>query len=399
MIPAYFAGPEALAGAFASGILAQEGNQTSLTALESGLLADGFAATDFQRVVALYQKTVAGGDQAARKKLEKDIPQQILRQRDKMKETLAKIRMGNQGGEHRVASGRAALTAEYLAPLRQNQTDQTAKEEAAHFYYPEKEIGQGAFATVYAGRDTNNRRVVIKALEGQPLSGSAVALEKFRREIDILRRLIHPNIIEILDWNTNDSPPFFVMEYVDGKGLDTYLEKGPLPWPLAKTVALQLASALAVVHAENVVHLDLKPNNILLPDEAIGSIRLIDFGIARDLDEPQPPEKSDVTWGTPYYISPEQITGKKVDPRSDIYSLGVVLYEMLTGKPPFRDGAREETFAMHLQAPPPPLRQAAPGVNIPPGAEAIVLKALAKSRDRRYQSMVEMFAALQACSG
>lgn len=374
VVSAYLASPAILADAFASGVLAEPANQPLLDDLETSLVTDGPDQTGLREMVVYYRQVLANGDQRLKKTAEGDASRTIRKQEEQLKEILAGIRTG--GKRKRNVRG----------------------DREAGSYTLSRMIGYGGFANVFESRDEQTgRRIAVKKLRRkEPIDWNHL-VEGFRREIRILQRLIHPNIVEIIDWDTEADQPFFVMEYVDGGALKKDLfETLSLTWPEARTAALQLASALAVVHTEGVIHRDLKPENILVSGD---NIKLTDFGVAIDLHEGEQPPIAVRVYGTAEYASPEQIRGFPVDFRSDIYSVGVLLYEMLAGRPPFVREAKRDIGIKHIWDPPPLLREVAPGIRLPPNAEALIYKALEKNPDRRFQTMVQLFAALQACGG
>ncbi len=264
-------------------------------------------------------------------------------------------------------------------------------------YAVEGEVGRGGMAYVWRARDLrHDRDVAIKLLF--PELARAVGGERFLREIRILARLSHPHILPLLDSGTVEIMPgllvpWYVMPFVAEETLRGKLTReGPLPVPVALRYTRELCSALAHAHAQGYIHRDIKPENILLRgDQAV----LADFGIARAVTVASGTELSStgLVVGTPAYMSPEQSLGSdKLDPRSDIYSLGVVLYEMLAGHPPFTGHTPQALSARHQFDPPPPIGTVRPG--LPAGLEAVVAKALAKVPADRYQGAEELDRAL-----
>lgn len=401
IVPAYFAGPTALAEGFLSGALALESSRGYLDTLEGALETGHFDLPSLRQGMARYRQALAK-DIEVSDPLRKKLARNIFRDRHNVKKMLEVVRKQDQDRPP-VFFSRGALLAykflDFTSLEKRTVYESAGATEPRRRYYPIGPIGNGGFGRIYLGRDEDGRKVAIKVLEGQKFSQADYAKEAFLQEINALCRLIHPNIVEMTDWNTDSTPPFLVMEYVEGTSLHHRIQSGPLPWPIAKTVALQLASALAVVHAERLVHSDLKSNDILLPKGETDNIRVVDFGIVDDLENRKKKTDETVVLGTPIFMAPEQICGDPVDHRTDIYALGVLLYEMLAGRPPFIGLIPAETCFMHIQNVPPPFRFTAPGIQIPPGAEALVFKALAKQREARFQTMVQLFAALQACGG
>ncbi|MGQ9454665.1 MAG: protein kinase domain-containing protein [Armatimonadota bacterium] len=239
---------------------------------------------------------------------------------------------------------------------------------------------------VYEAIDPSiNRRVALKELWIDPsLSGAQrrERIERFWREGKAAGRLNHPNIVTIYEVGRDGDRHFIAMEYLEGQTLRDVLQTGgPLPIEKVKEYTLQLCSALSYAHKNGVIHRDIKPENVqILPS---GNIKLTDFGIARIMGEPVITQDGQV-FGTPSYMSPEQVAGKPIDPRSDIFSLGVVMYEMVTGKKPFAgDSLVTITYNIMNMEPPPP-------TGAPPYLAAVIKKAMAKDPEKRYQSAEEL---------
>lgn len=249
-------------------------------------------------------------------------------------------------------------------------------------------LGKGGMGDVYRVHDTvSGRDLALKVLRREA-AANAISLDRFRREIAVLTRLRHPAILSILDHGVQGSDLFFVCEIVRGQDLRMELRKrGAFPVKDACALVAVVADALAAAHAESVVHRDVKPANIMVADD--GSIRLVDFGLAR-------PEGIDVERvtqtgqfvGTPSYMSPEQFDARTVDSRSDIYSLGVVLFEVLTGHAPFSGSSVMSMAMKHLKEAPPAPSVARP--DLPPWVDRLVLKCLEKEPSRRFQTAVAL---------
>ena len=255
-------------------------------------------------------------------------------------------------------------------------------------------IGIGGMARVYLAHDrVLNRDVAVKILN-PALAADPLFVERFRREAQAAAALNHPNIVTIYDTGTTDDTYYIVMEYVPGPNLkETIRARGPLPEHEALAIGAQVAAALGAAHAHHLIHRDIKPHNVLLgPAE---QAKVTDFGIARAAGASQLTATQTVM-GSAHYLSPEQALHQPLDGRSDLYSLGVVLYEALTGRVPF-DGDSLVAVAMRqVHDVPPPMRQIVPGIS--PRAEAVVMRALAKDPAERYQSAAEMGAALREAS-
>ena len=261
----------------------------------------------------------------------------------------------------------------------------------------EREIGSGGWAVVYLAEDLKHRRkVALKVL--RPELASAVGGERFEREIEVVAALRHPNILPLHDSGSADGFLYFVMPFVEGDSLRRRFEReGALPIEDAIQIGREVASALAYAHASGVVHRDIKPENILLDS---GHAVVSDFGIARVMQSIESGRLTGtgVSVGTPLYMSPEQVTGEPdIDHRTDIYSLGCVLYEALAGDPPYTGSNRRAIFARKLVDPLPLLRVVRD--RVPEGLEAAIDRALARVPADRYRSARELSEALAAVSG
>ena len=242
-------------------------------------------------------------------------------------------------------------------------------------------VARGGMAEVYRARDQLlDRPVALKVLFPE-LSVDRSFVERFRREAQAAANLSHPNIVPVFDWGEDSGTYFIVMEFVDGRALSSILRTaGPLHPDRAAEIAADVAGALSYAHRHGVVHRDVKPGNVLITEE--GTIKVTDFGIARAVNTEESVTQTGAVMGTATYFSPEQAEGMGVDSRSDIYSLGVVLFEMVTGRPPFLGDTPVAVASKHVREHPPAPREVNPGV--PPDLEAIILKCLAKSPDHRY---------------
>src|SRR5829696_2108222 len=244
-------------------------------------------------------------------------------------------------------------------------------------------LGSGGMAEVYLAHDeVLGRDVALKLLKDQYAENEEL-VERFKREARSAASLSHPHIVPIFDWGeTGDGRYYIAMEYLSGGTLkDRISSKGPLPARTAAAVALQIAKALRAAHERGVIHRDIKPRNILITDS--GHVKVTDFGIARAVEATTISDLGDIL-GSVKYMSPEQAAGEPVREASDLYSLGVVLYEMLTGGVPFEASSSEEVSAKHAAEPPPHPREVNP--KVPEGMDALVMRLLATDPDDRYGS-------------
>lgn len=260
-------------------------------------------------------------------------------------------------------------------------------------YLIESLIGVGGMANVYKGCDVRTgNQIAVKVLKEEFLDNEEL-VRRFKNESKAISILNHPNIVKVYDVSVTDQLQYIVMEYIDGITLKEYLKQrnGALTWKEVVHFATQVLSALDHAHSKGIVHRDVKPQNIML--QADGSIKMMDFGIAR-FSRAQSQTVSDKAIGSVHYISPEQAKGDHTDARTDIYSVGVMMYEMLSGKLPF-DGTGAVSIAiMQISEKPKPLAEVAP--NIPVGLRQITEKAMEKDPADRYQSAQEMLDAIAA---
>ncbi len=246
-------------------------------------------------------------------------------------------------------------------------------------------VGAGGMATVHRGEDLLlERQIAVKFLR-EPYASDVEARERFLHEARSAAKLDHPNIVRIYDVGLDETDrPFIVMELVRGEDLKSLVRReAPLPVMRALAIARDISAGIGQAHRLGIVHCDLKPQNILLTDE--GQVKVADFGIARALQQDEnEDEVLDVVWGSPHYISPEQARGRRPSPASDIYSVGIMLYEMLTGVPPFHDPDPAVLAMMHCREEPVPLPSLNP--RVPPGLDWLVRKILAKEPTQRYRN-------------
>ena len=260
-------------------------------------------------------------------------------------------------------------------------------------YEIHRKIARGGMAEVYLARDRSlDRPVAVKVLFPEFATDPAF-VERFRREAQAAANLAHPNIVGVYDWGTEGGTYFIVMEFVDGQSLAEVMRAaGPLHPRRAAEIAFEVAGALGFAHAKGVVHRDVKPGNVIISTS--GAAKVTDFGIARALSSPSEDlTAAGAVMGTATYFSPEQAQGFAVDARSDLYSLGVVLFEMVTGRPPFTGDSPVAIAYKHVQETPPRPSQFVS--EIPVGLEAIVGRLLAKDPDHRYLSADDLRADLR----
>lgn len=250
-------------------------------------------------------------------------------------------------------------------------------------YELQSPLGQGGMATVYRGRDLRLGRPVAVKLLHNYYAGDDEFLQRFAHEAMSAAHLSsHPNIVDVYDVGKDGDSNYIVMELIEGQDLKALIEaQAPLQPEQALTITAQVADGLDYAHRRGLVHRDVKPQNMLMTPD--GQIRIADFGIAKS-HLSTAVTQAGITFGTADYISPEQAQGLAATPQSDIYSLGVVLYEMLTGKLPFTGDTPMAVAIQHIQKPPPPPRQVNPG--IAPALEALVLRTIAKDPQQRPAS-------------
>ena len=258
-------------------------------------------------------------------------------------------------------------------------------------YTVEARIGQGGMAEVFRGFDPSLDRTVAIKILGHPFDRDAGFVTRFRREAQAAARLNHPNIVGVYDAGADGDTQYIVMEYIEGRTLASFLAGGGQPTPTqAVELTEKVASALQAAHEHGIIHRDIKPANVMVTRS--GAVKVMDFGIARLQTDATAPQTSSVI-GTPAYFSPEQAQGQPVDARSDIYSLGCVLYEMLAHHQPFSgDTPVAIAYKQVNETPPPP---SASNPDVPPRLDAVVMKCLAKNPANRYQTAGELIADLE----
>jgi len=271
-----------------------------------------------------------------------------------------------------------------------------------------RKIGSGGMGAVYeALQPSVNGKVAVKILHAK-LANRKDLVSRFNREAAAMSHLTHPNTCKVIVYGEDESDGllYIVMEYLEGKNLNqTVRSEGPIPAPRAIPLLVQACLALQEAHDKGIVHRDLKPENIFLCH--VGGmkdyVKVLDFGLAKVTEREMRPGSMVLTqegmvFGTPEFMSPEQAQGKKLDARSDIYSLAVILYEVLTGKLPFDAKSPMEFIQLHVQKTPIPLSQRVPGKHFGPELDAVIAKALSKDREERYQTAKEFADALTAAT-
>jgi len=264
------------------------------------------------------------------------------------------------------------------------------KSELGERYQVEARIGAGGMAEVYRGFDSVlNRTVAIKVLLPQ-FARDTSFVHRFRREAQAAARLNQPNIVGVYDTGADDGTQYIVMEFIEGRTLAEFIGAGRSPTPVqAAEIAQKICDAIAAAHAQGVIHRDIKPGNVMVTRD--GTVKVMDFGIARTLGPETAPQTSAVL-GTASYLSPEQAQGTPVDARTDIYSLGAVLYELLTGRPPFMGDS--PVAVAYKQVNETPALPSSLNPAVPAPLDAVVMKALSKNPSNRYQSADEFSADL-----
>src|SRR2546427_4131149 len=273
-------------------------------------------------------------------------------------------------------------------------------------YIVKGELGRGGMGAVYLAEQPGlGREVAIKELI-QSAIADPVALKRFMQEAQVMARASHPNLVQVHDLEQIGDANYIVLEFVRGKSLRDRLNQSTLPLPQTFAIMHGVLQALDYAHKRAIVHRDMKPENVLISEE--GDVKVADFGIARLMDDSgagSTATKTGTTVGTPQYMSPEQVASSKVDGRSDLYSAGIMFYELVVGQPPFTASEGDGPFtlmAKHVQAPPKPPSVHRPGLDL--GLEEVILKALAKRPEDRYQTGQEFDDAMtriadQMCPG
>jgi serine/threonine-protein kinase len=303
------------------------------------------------------------------------------------------------------ASENPAEALELYRGPRGNEYDKLIGQTLDGRYYVEKKIGEGGMGVVFAARHAViERPLAIKVLKREAMRDTAT-IRRFVQEAQAASRIGHPNIVDVTDFGTTpDGMTYSVMEYVAGQTLGAALRAAaPFPAARAMRITAQIARALAAAHDKGIVHRDLKPENVFLLDRdgRPDFVKIVDFGIAKVTPPPGKTNEPRLTragsvFGTPEYMAPEQAAGRSdTDGRVDVYALGVILYEMICGKVPHRGDSMVRTLAMQMLDPIEPPSRVRPDLGISPDLEAVIMHALVKKREQRYQTMGELLAALE----
>ncbi|MCC7529014.1 MAG: serine/threonine protein kinase [Candidatus Melainabacteria bacterium] len=261
-------------------------------------------------------------------------------------------------------------------------------------YYVLQTLGTGGMSVVYAAKHLESKKIyAVKTLRMQA-AGDELTVKRFQREAETLTYLNHPNIVRIHDYGkTSKKQPFFIMDFLTGESLNDVLKKEKLlSYERVQTIFMQVLAAVAHAHKQGLVHRDLKPGNIMLLKTRQQSdfAKVVDFGIAKFEEEAQKLTRMGEVWGSPIYMSPEQCMGSQLDQRADIYSLGIVMYEALTGEVPFFGKNYVETMSKQIGEPARPPSKMNPNVKIPEKLERVIMRALEKEPNKRYQRVEEM---------
>jgi eukaryotic-like serine/threonine-protein kinase len=260
----------------------------------------------------------------------------------------------------------------------------------AQRYEIEQVIGRGGMGVVFRAKDTQLDEVVaLKTLTGDAMQRSSEELERFKREIRIARKITHRNVLRTYDFGESEGISFISMEYVRGYTLGELIQKPQSP-RVALSVVRQICRGLEAAHAEGIVHRDIKPQNVLIDQR--GEVKLMDFGIARMSGGADAMTAAGVIIGSPHYMSPEQVRGEALDAQSDVYSMGVMMYEIFCGRRPFESSALTALLGAHLTEVPPPPIEIAP--SIPFAMSGIIMRCLEKEKSKRFANAGELLEAL-----
>ena len=303
---------------------------------------------------------------------------------------------------HDFASAPLEAPTEKFPVVRDAPTDPLIGRELAGRYRVIKKIGQGGMGTVYKGEHIKmNRPTAIKVLSPD-LARNAEFVARFEREAAMAARISHPNAVNIYDFGeAEDGIVYLAMEFLEGEPLSAIITReGALPLDRAVRMARQAAEALHAAHRLGIIHRDFKPDNVIMcrKQDQADWVEVLDFGIAKEIaidTEKQALTKTGFVLGTPQYMSPEQVKGEPLDPRSDLYSLAIVSYEMLTGALPFGGDSPQSQMVKRILEPPIPMRQARPQLWLPPAVEQVIMRGLALAPQHRFSTTTEFAAALE----
>jgi serine/threonine-protein kinase len=268
-------------------------------------------------------------------------------------------------------------------------------------YRLNERLGAGGMGVVYKGEDTRNGRPVAIKFLHEAFAGMPDLVRRFEREVEAMRRVVHDNVVSVVDAGVDGGVPFLVMEFQSGKPLAELLDRGALSGTRAVGIARQVLAGVAAAHASGIVHRDLKPDNIMLLKDVEGDfVKILDFGLAKMVQGTNGTQLTNTGFalGTPGYMAPEQADGKDVDERADIYAVGVLLYHMVVGQKPFVADSPMAVMRMHIDDPPKPPRKAAPDANLSAELEAAILRALEKEPAKRWRSAEAFARALESTS-
>ena len=288
------------------------------------------------------------------------------------------------------------------APSAPVPTDDLVGTVLADRYRILKRLGEGGMGTVYLAEHTTIRKKLAVKVLAPEYAQKSDLVDRFLQEARAASMISQENVVEITDFDASGGVVFFVMEFLEGEDLsDTVKREGPLPWPRVKPIMLQICRALQAAHDRGIIHRDMKPENCyrIKRGKSEDFIKVLDFGIAKvtgDEGGDKGLTRTGMIFGTPEYMSPEQARGERPDHRVDVYAVGVIMYELLTGRVPFTADTFMGILTKHMFEPPPAPSAANPNVEIPPDVEAIILKALQKDKELRFSSMDEMAAAIEA---
>jgi serine/threonine protein kinase len=258
-------------------------------------------------------------------------------------------------------------------------------------YTLRKRIGQGAMGTVYLARQNSMKRDVAIKVLSKELAQNPDFIQRFHREARASAKLHHPNIINGIDFGEFCGIHYFVMEYIQGKTLHQLLEQGPLSETKALEILKEVVIALEVAYQAQLIHRDIKPDNIMISEET-GEVKLLDFGLVKQKGSNQATQ-IEATLGTPNYVSPEQARGEEVDCRADIYSLGATLFHLVTGKPPFSGENPLIVLSKHLFQPLPDPKELNPEISA--HCANLIFKMMEKEKEKRFQNPTELLSSLQ----